>query len=197
MFAVRIIGVLALVALNGFFAAAEFSLVAVRLSRVRQLVQKGNVRAKIVEALLGDVHYVVSGVQLGITLTSLALGALGESTLASTFQTIWPMASTRATLFVHAVALAGAFALLSALHVVVGELVPKTVSLARAERVALLVARPFSWFLKTFRWAPSLRRWAFPSRTGTTLHTLQRSFRFRYSRRVNEACWPRVRRNLL
>jgi putative hemolysin len=157
MFAVRLIGVLALVALNGFFAAAEFSLVAVRLSRVRQLVQKGDARAKIVEGLLVDVHHVVSGVQLGITVASLALGALGESTLAKIFQTIWPgRAGTRAILLAHAAALAGAFALLSALHVVIGELVPKTVSLARAERVALLVARPFSWFLKTFRWAIDL-----------------------------------------
>ena len=157
MFAVRLIGVLALVALNGFFAAAEFSLVAVRLSRVRQLVRKGDVRARVVEGLLADVHRVVSGVQLGITLTSLALGALGESTLAGIFQTIWPwMAGSRATLLVHAVALTAAFALLSALHVVAGELVPKTVSLARAERVALLVARPFSWFLNTFRWAIDL-----------------------------------------
>jgi len=157
MFAVRLIGVLALVALNGFFAAAEFSLVAVRLSRIRQLVQKGDARAKIVEGLLADVHHVVSGVQLGITLTSLSLGALGESTLAKLFQIIWPnMAGTRATLLIHAAALAAAFALLSALHVVIGELVPKTVSLARAERVALLTARPFSWFLKTFRWAIDL-----------------------------------------
>jgi putative hemolysin len=158
MIAVRLIGVLALVALNGFFAAAEFSLVAVRLSRVRQLVQKGNARARVVEGLLTDVHRVVSGVQLGITLASLALGALGESTLASIFQTIWPrmVGTTRGTLLAHALALAAAFGLLSALHVVVGELVPKTVSLARAERVALLVARPFSWFLNTFRWAIDL-----------------------------------------
>jgi putative hemolysin len=157
MFAVRLIGVLALVALNGFFAATEFSLVAVRLSRVRQLVEKGDVRAKVVEGLLGDLHRVVSGVQLGITLTSLALGALGESTLARALQNIWPgEAGTRTVLLAHAVALAGAFALLSASHVVIGELVPKTVSLARAERVALMVARPFSWFLRTFRWAIDL-----------------------------------------
>src|SRR5262244_3597895 len=158
MFGVKLIGVLLLAMLNGFFAAAEFSLVAVRLSRVRQLVQKGNARARIVEELLTDVHRVVSGVQLGITLASLALGALGESTLASIIQTIWPRmgGSTQATLVAHAVALAVAFSMLSALHVVIGELVPKTVSLARAERVALLIARPFSWFLKTFRWAIDL-----------------------------------------
>jgi CBS domain containing-hemolysin-like protein len=157
MFAVRLIGVLALVALNGFFAATEFSLVAVRLSRVRQLVTKGSARARVVEMLLGDLHRVVSGVQLGITLTSLAIGALGEVTLARAFQAIWPgTAGTRSVLIAHTIALAGAFALLSALHVVIGELVPKTVSLARAERVALLVAVPFRWFLNTFHWAIDL-----------------------------------------
>jgi putative hemolysin len=138
MLAVRLIGVLVLIALNGFFAATEFSLVAVRLSRVRQLVAKGLVRARVVEVLLGDLHRVVSGVQLGITLTSLAIGALGEATLAKVFQSIWagnPGAHT--VLIAHAMALGCAFALLSALHVVIGELVPKTLSLARAERVAL------------------------------------------------------------
>src|SRR5579864_9171713 len=157
MFAVRLIGVLALVALNGFFASAEFSLVAVRLSRVRQLVRKGDPRARVVEVLLSDLHRVVSAVQLGITLASLSLGALGESTLANLFRSIWPAPTgTRTTLLVHALALAVAFALLSVLHVVIGELVPKTVSLARAERVALMIARPFSWFLTTFRWAIDL-----------------------------------------
>jgi putative hemolysin len=157
MFAVRLIGVLALVALNGFFAAAEFSLVAVRLSRVRQLVAKGDIRARVVERLLADLHRVVSGVQVGITLTSLAIGALGEATLASAFQQMWHgTVGTRTAFFAHAVALACAFALLSAMHVVLGELVPKTVSLAKAERVALLVALPFQWFLRTFRWAIDL-----------------------------------------
>lgn len=157
MFAVRLIGVLALVALNGFFAAAEFSLVAVRLSRVRQLVRQGDSRARVVEVLLGDLHRVVSAVQLGITLTSLALGALGESTFAAMIRAVLPVTrDVRITLLVHGAALAVAFAMLSALHVVIGELVPKTVSLARAERVALMIARPFSWFLKTFRWAIDL-----------------------------------------
>jgi Hemolysins and related proteins containing CBS domains len=157
MFAVRLIGVLFLALLNGFFAAAEFSLVAVRLSRLRQLVARGNARAKIVEALVGDLNRVVSGVQFGITLTSLALGALGEATLATVFQSLWPgNPGTKSAIVAHAFALTCAFALLTALHVVVGELVPKTVSLARAERVALLIARPFRWFLNTFRWAIDL-----------------------------------------
>ena len=154
VFLVRLIGVFVLVALNGFFAAAEFSLVAVRLSRVRQLVAKGNAQAKIVEHLLGDIHRVVSGVQLGITLTSLALGALGELTLAQLAQQIMPAhGSVRMLLLIHGIALTIAFMFLSAIHVVLGELVPKTISLARAERVALMIARPFLWFLTTFRWA--------------------------------------------
>src|SRR5215472_7224955 len=157
MVAVKLIGVLLLALLNGFFAAAEFSLVAVRLSRVRQLIARGNAAAKIVEALVSDLNRVVSGVQFGITLTSLALGALGEATLAAVFQQLWPGdAGGKSAIVVHAFALTCAFALLTALHVVVGELVPKTVSLARAERVALLVARPFRWFLNTFRWAIDL-----------------------------------------
>lgn len=157
MIAVKLIGVLFLAALNGFFAATEFSLVAVRLSRVRQLIARGNVRAKIVEKLLGDLNRVVSGVQFGITLTSLALGALGEATLANVFQSLWPgNPGTKSAILAHAFALTCAFALLTALHVVIGELVPKTISLARAERIALLIARPFSWFSRTFRWAIDL-----------------------------------------
>src|SRR5436305_693505 len=114
MFAVRLIGVLALVALNGFFAAAEFSLVAARLSRVRQLLRQGVSRARVVEVLLSDLHRVVSAVQLGITLTSLALGALGESTFAAMIRSILPsMADSRLTLLLHAAALGLAFAMLS------------------------------------------------------------------------------------
>jgi magnesium and cobalt exporter, CNNM family len=157
MFLLRLIGVFFLVALNGFFAATEFSLVAVRLSRVRQLVARGNPQAKIVEHLLGDLHRVVSGVQVGITLTSLAIGALGEATLANLVQSVMPaQGGLRMLILIHASALAIAFLFLSAIHVVFGELVPKTISLARAERIALLVSRPFLWFLNTFRWAIDL-----------------------------------------
>ena len=157
MFLLRLIGVFVLVALNGFFAAVEFSLVAVRLSRVQQLVARGSAQAKIVEYLLGDLHRVVSGVQVGITLTSLAIGALGELTFSSLIQGLMPpQASVHTQLIIHAAALTVSFIFLSAIHVVLGELVPKTMSLARAERVALMVSRPFQWFLNTFRWAIDL-----------------------------------------
>src|SRR5437879_3219211 len=126
MLAVRLVAILALVAMNGFFAAAEFSLVAVRLSRVRQLVERGNARARIVQELLGDLQRVVSGVQVGMTVCTLALGALGESTLAHSFQQIWGgTAGARSAWVAHGAALALAFFLLTGMHVVLGELVPK------------------------------------------------------------------------
>lgn len=157
MIALQLFAVFFLVGLNAFFAMTEFSLVAVRLSRVRQLVEKGNPSAKIVESLLGDIGRVVSGVQVGITLASLMLGYLGEVTLASI---LTPMVRAIprpwAAVVAHSSAFILAFGLLTVLQVVLGELVPKSLSLARAERVALLIARPFRWFLNTFRWAIDL-----------------------------------------
>lgn len=153
MIGLRLLAVLALVGVNAFFAAAEFSLVAVRLSRVRQLVDMGVPSARVVQRLLGQLDRVVSGVQVGITLASLALGALGESTFAEIFRPMldW-LPGSKAALLAHSLALALAFALLTFLHVVLGELVPKTISLERAARAALIIARPFSWYLNTFRW---------------------------------------------
>jgi magnesium and cobalt exporter, CNNM family len=151
LIALRILGLFALVAVNGFFAAVEFSLVAVRMSRVRQLVEGGDARAKIVLELLGRLDRVVSGVQVGMTLTSLGLGALGEATLAALLESLLEGAPGWHTVIIaHAVSLTVAFFLLTAMHVVLGELVPKSISLQRAGRVALLVARPFQWYLGVF-----------------------------------------------
>jgi CBS domain containing-hemolysin-like protein len=154
MIALHLFAVLCLVGMNGFFSATEFSLVAVRLSRVRQLIEKGDPRAKIVELLLSDLNRVVSGVQVGITISSLLLGYLGEITLSRIFDPLVASIPRHwAVIWAHSAALVLAFGMLTVLQVVLGELVPKALSLARAERVALLVARPFHWFLETFRWA--------------------------------------------
>jgi magnesium and cobalt exporter, CNNM family len=154
MSALHVFGIVFLISMNAFFSAAEFSLVAVRLSRVRQLVEKGDPRAKIVELLISDLSRVVSGVQVGITIASLSLGYLGEITLAAMVRPfVEKFARPWAPIVEHVVALVVVFGLLTVLQVIFGELVPKSLSLARAERVALLVARPFHWFLNTFRWA--------------------------------------------
>jgi putative hemolysin len=157
MSALHVFGIVFLISMNAFFSAAEFSLVAVRLSRVRQLVLKGDPRAKIVELLISDLSRVVSGVQVGITIASLSLGYLGEITLAAIVRPfVEKFARPWAPIVEHVVALVVVFGLLTVLQVIFGELVPKSLSLARAERVALLVARPFHWFLNTFRWAIDL-----------------------------------------
>ena len=178
MLGLRLLGLLALVAVNGFFAAVEFSLVAVRLSRVRQLVAEGGFRAKIVLDLTGKLERVVSGVQVGITLTSLGLGALGESTLASMLSPLVAnLPGWHTVAVVHLISLVVAFLFLTTLHVVLGELVPKSMSLQRAERVALLVAPPFQWYLEVFRPAISLldgaSRWVLRGLgfSGHTSHT--------------------------
>ncbi|HLW98890.1 MAG TPA: CNNM domain-containing protein, partial [Candidatus Acidoferrales bacterium] len=154
---IRLFGVLVLVFINAFFAATEFALVAVRLSRVRQLVARGSSNARIVQELVSHLERVISGVQVGITLTTIGIGFLGEITMAQAIAPIlWWMPGTHAVLVSHAISLALAYALLTMLHVVLGELVPKGISLSHAERVALLVARPFQWYLGVFRPAISL-----------------------------------------
>jgi putative hemolysin len=154
MIGLRLLAVLMLVAVNGFFATAEFSLVAVRASRVRQLIERGDPRARIVQQLLMQLDRVVSGVQVGITLTSLSIGAIGEPLFAELFRPLFEwLPGSRAALATHAIAIILAFACLTLLHVVFGELVPKTISLERAARASLLIARPFYWYLTTFRWA--------------------------------------------
>ena len=157
MLLIRLFGVLALICINAFFAATEFSLVAVRLSRVRQLVKRGNANARIVQDLVSHLERVVSGVQVGITLATIALGFLGEVTLARAIQPMfyW-VPGAHSTLIANGVAIGLAYVLLTTFHVVLGELVPKGISLSYSERVALLVARPFQWYLGVFSVAINL-----------------------------------------
>ena len=157
MAALRLLVVFLLVGCNAFFAAVEFSLVAVRPSRIRQLVEEGDARARVVQSLLEQMSLVVSGVQVGVTLTSLALGFVGEVAIAGVLEAMFAgLAGPQSAIWLHGVSLVLAFGSLTFLHVVLGELVPKTMSLERSERVALLVARPFSLFLRTFRVAISV-----------------------------------------
>jgi CBS domain containing-hemolysin-like protein len=145
---VRLLAVLALICVNAFFAAAEFSLVAVRLSRLRQLIKRGSASARIVQDLVSQLERVVSGVQVGITLTTLGLGFLGEMTISHAIEPLlWWVPGTSGVVIAHAIALGFAYLLLTMFHVVLGELVPKGLSLSHAEQVALLIARPFQWYL--------------------------------------------------
>jgi putative hemolysin len=142
----RVFLILLLVAANAFFAAAEFALVSVRETRIQQLIEANRVGARTVLKLHQQLTRVVNGVQLGITVTSLTLGWLGEPVLARLFES-WIGSIPHAVLYSHAIAVAVAFALITSLHVILGELVPKSLALQRAERVALAVAAPMDVFL--------------------------------------------------
>jgi putative hemolysin len=142
----RVFVVLLLVAVNAFFAAAEFALVSVRETRIQQLIDAHRVGARTVLKLHQQLSRVVNGVQLGITVTSLTLGWLGEPVLARLFEG-WIGSVPHAAIYAHTVAVALAFVMITSLHVILGELVPKSLALQRAERVALAVAAPMDVFL--------------------------------------------------
>jgi putative hemolysin len=142
----RVFVILLLVAANAFFAAAEFALVSVRETRIQQLIEARRGGARTVLKLHQQLSRVVNGVQLGITVTSLSLGWLGEPVLARLFES-WIGSVPYAAVYAHAIAVAVAFVMITSLHVILGELVPKSLALQKAERVALAVAAPMDVFL--------------------------------------------------
>ncbi len=147
--ALRLLAVLFLVAANAFFVAAEFVLVSVRATRLRELEAEGHSAAGIALRLKEQIDEVVSATQLGITLASLALGWVGEQSVADLLMPPLSMFTPTARLTVaHTIALTLAFLMISAMHLVLGEVVPKNVALARNDRLALLIARPMDLFMK-------------------------------------------------
>lgn len=149
---VGILTVLVLVAANGFFVAAEFSLVAVRRSRVAELVGTGRTNAVALQRAVDNLDANLAATQLGITISSLALGWVGEPALAHLIQPLlaW-LPGQMATAGAHAVAVAIAFIIITALHIVLGELAPKSLALQRSETTALWVVRPLGVFLFVLR----------------------------------------------
>jgi CBS domain containing-hemolysin-like protein len=141
---------------NAFFVSAEYAFVSVRHTRLDELAAAGNRRARTVRKIVADPRRFIAAFQLGITLSSVALGALGEPAVASVLDSVLGSVSA----WVAAVAsVAVAFIFISILHVVLGEIVPKSYTLPRAERVALAVAPligvfffVFAWFIKFLNW---------------------------------------------
>lgn len=148
----RVLLILLLVAANAFFAAAEFSLVSIRDTRIQQLIASGRAGARIVQRLHQHLDEVVNGVQLGITMVSLTLGWIGEPMVASLVGALhFVQRIPHAAVYAHGIAIAIAFSLITYLHVLLGELVPKTLALQRAEQIALAVAAPMEGFLTLTR----------------------------------------------
>src|SRR5581483_2463274 len=146
----RVFLILLLVAANAFFAAAEFSLVSVRETRIQQLIQARRIGARIVQRLHQNIDAVLNGVQLRITIASLTLGWVGEPVLAEIFEG-WIGQIPHAVVYAHTIAVVITFILITYMHVILGELVPKSLALQRAERVALAVAAPMDVFLRLTR----------------------------------------------
>ncbi|PRE69430.1 hemolysin family protein [Burkholderia multivorans] len=144
-----LIGALFLVALNGFFVAAEFGLVKLRATRVKTLARKHGLRGRILGVVHGRLDAYLSACQLGITLASLGLGWIGEPAFAQLIGPLLDVLGVHSERVVHLISLVFAFSLISFLHIVVGELAPKSMAIRQAEKVGLWVALP----LYAFYWA--------------------------------------------
>jgi CBS domain containing-hemolysin-like protein len=155
--ALKIFAVFLLVFANGFFVASEFALVGVRRTRVKTLAEAGDRRAQRLLGLIDNLNAYISATQLGITLASLALGWIGEPAVAHLIEA--PLAGRVSDAVLHTIAFAIAFSIITFLHIVLGELAPKTLALERAERVALAIAWPMQTFYKIFYWPIRLLDW--------------------------------------
>lgn len=156
--AIYIFIVFLLVFANGFFVASEFALVGVRRSRVETLAESGSVRAQRLLRLIDNLNAYISATQLGITMASLALGWIGEPVFARLLEA--PLKGRVSEVTLHTISFAIAFSIITFLHIVLGELAPKTVALERAEKVALMISWPMEAFYKIFRWPIRLLDWS-------------------------------------
>ncbi|NGZ77036.1 hemolysin family protein [Saccharibacillus alkalitolerans] len=144
-----------LLALTAFFVASEFAVVKVRASRLDQLITEGNKKAVVAKKVAGDLDYYLSACQLGITVTALGLGAIGKPAVELLLYPVfdWLNVSDAAS---SVASYAIAFFLVTFLHVVVGEMAPKTLAIQFAEKLTLLLASPLYWFgriMYPFIWA--------------------------------------------
>ncbi|KOY16095.1 hemolysin family protein [Paenibacillus xylanivorans] len=151
----NIVLLIILIALTAFFVASEFAVVKIRTSRVDQLVAEGNKKAILAKKVVTDLDYYLSACQLGITVTALGLGALGKPTVERLLYPVFDYLNVSASISSVA-SYAIAFILVTFLHVVVGEMAPKTMAIQFSEKLTLLLSPPLYWFGKImypFIWA--------------------------------------------
>lgn len=153
LIASRLLAVLVLVLANGFFVAAEFALVGIRPSRIEQLIAEGNVQARVLRRAVHHLDTYLAATQLGITMASLGLGWIGEPALAylirPVLESILPENLVGAGS--HTLGVFIAFTIITSLHIVLGELAPKSLAIQRPERLALLTIRLLDIYLTLFR----------------------------------------------
>lgn len=141
-----------LILLNGFFVAAEFALVGARRTRLKQKAMEGNRLAKLADRLVENLDEAIAATQLGITIASLLVGWIGEATLAEVFlQFFHFLPGAWAAVASHSVAVAAAFALITLMHVVLGELIPKGIAIRYPNNTALAVSQPMRFAMLLFK----------------------------------------------
>lgn len=134
------------VGLNGFFVLSEFAIVKVRRSKLEELAKKNKSNAKLALKITKTLDTYLSATQLGITLSSLALGWIGEPAIARLLEKLFASFFVDNTILLHTISFFIAFTIITVLHVVCGELIPKSIAIARAEKATLFVARPLHLF---------------------------------------------------
>ena len=169
---------------NAFFVATEFALVSVRKTRLAQLSKEGNKLAKIALDSINHLDRSIAAVQLGITIASIGLGWVGEAALAKLIQPIFNfLPDSMQAVATHSLAVSIAFALITFMHVVIGELMPKSIAIQHPETTALVVAKPMSFITKIFtpfifllngfgNWLLSLMKIP-PAHVGHLVHTVE------------------------
>jgi CBS domain containing-hemolysin-like protein len=162
---VALIGALLLVALNGFFVAAEFGLVKLRQTRVQTLAAKHGLRGKLLGKVHGRLDAYLSACQLGITLASLGLGWIGEPAFAELLNPVFHLLGIQNEHLIHGISLFFAFSCISFLHIVVGELAPKSLAIRQSEQISLWTAMP----LYGFYWAMYPAIWVLNSSANAVL----------------------------
>lgn len=147
---VAIIIALTLVAINAFFVVTEFSIVKVRATRLAELARRGNRNAALAQKIVGRIDAYLSATQLGITLTSLGLGWVGEPAFARVFEDLLQTSRPLSPELRTTISIVLAFVVMTFLHIIFGELAPRSFALTRSERVVLVIARPIYLFNQVF-----------------------------------------------
>jgi CBS domain containing-hemolysin-like protein len=164
----KLAAVFALVLLNGFFVAAEFAIVKVRSTQIEPLLRSGLKRAKLAHHVITHLDAYLSATQLGITLTSLGLGWLGEPFVAHLIEPVFALAGVTNPTVLATVSFGVAFAFITFLHIVLGELAPKSLAIQRAQSITLGAAAPLHLFFVIFK--PAI--WALNGAANSFLRTV-------------------------
>ena len=146
----KFIFVLILIFFNAFFVVSEFAIVKIRRTKLEEMIKNGNKRASIALKVTEHLDSYLSAIQLGITLASLGLGWIGEPAVAHLFEDLFGEVFTQNPILLHSVSIAVAFGLITLLHVVLGELIPKSLAIQKTETFVLMIAYPLYMFKRIF-----------------------------------------------